>query len=283
MQPDVAHVEHDGLRIGILDWGGAGPPLVLLHPNGFCAGVFDPIAQRLRGDYRPIGIDVRGHGTSDAPADRAQCTFFHAATDVLAALDALDITDALVLGESLGGAAAILLDELRPGIVRTALLCEAIAMPPRDPEEAGRSANPMVEGALRRRVVWPDRATVVSSYGARPPLNAFEPAALEGYVHWGFRDRPDGQVELSCPPSIEARFFEGGTDPNGAPRAFAHLPSLTAPVTIVCGNGTNLPDGLFPAQAAAAGVPLHTVAGTHFFLQEDSDRAAELVRRYLPV
>ena len=50
-------VEHDGRTIGALDWGGDGPPLVLLHPNGFCAGVFDPLARLLRGEYRPIGID----------------------------------------------------------------------------------------------------------------------------------------------------------------------------------------------------------------------------------
>ena len=38
-------VEHDGLQINALDWGGDGPPLLLQHPNGFCAGFFDPVAQ----------------------------------------------------------------------------------------------------------------------------------------------------------------------------------------------------------------------------------------------
>src|SRR5207244_3088448 len=47
-EPARWSVEHDGLTIGALDWGGDGPPLVLLHPNGFCAGVFDPLARLLR-------------------------------------------------------------------------------------------------------------------------------------------------------------------------------------------------------------------------------------------
>ena len=38
---------------------------------------------------------------------------------------------------------------------------------------------------------------------------------------------------------------------------------------------------MFEAQAARAGVELLTVAGTHFFVQEDSARAAALVREHL--
>ena len=108
-----------------------------------------------------------------------------------------------------------------------------------------------------------------------------EPAALDGYVRWGFRDRPDGQVELSCRPEVEAWFFECGTRADGAPAAFDHLASLRASVTIVAADGTDLPDEMFAAQAARAGVDLITVSGTHFFVQEDSTRAAALVREHL--
>jgi pimeloyl-ACP methyl ester carboxylesterase len=288
VEPEVVHVEHDGLRIGALDWGGDGPPLLLLHPNGFCAGVFDPLAQVLHRDYRVIGIDVRGHGLSDAPEHRSDCTFTHAAGDVLAVLDAMGISEVVALGESLGGAGVVLVDELRPGTVRRALLCEAIAMAlpdgrPGAPElpGGGTGDNPMVAVARRRRAVWADRATVRESYGSRPPLDVLEPAVLAGYVRWGFRDRPDGQVELSCPPEVEAWYFEGGGDADGAPRAFAHLPSFSAPATVVCGDGSNLAVGIFRAQAEALAVPLVTVHGTHFFVQEDTERAAALVREHL--
>ena len=135
--------------------------------------------------------------------------------------------------------------------------------------------------ARRRRAVWTDRATVRESYGSRPPLSVMEPAALDGYVRWGFRDRPDGQVELACPPEVEAWFFECGTRPDGAPAAFEHLASLTAEVTIVAAARTDLPATMFAAQAERAGVELHTVEGTHFFVQEDSARAADLVRDHL--
>ena len=216
VEPELITVEHDGRTIGALDWGGNGPPLVFLHPNGFCAGVFDPLAQQVRADYRAIGVDLRGHGTSDAPTTYEDCGFVAAAGDVVAVLDALGLTDVLILGESLGGGAGILVDRQRPGLVRRLLLCEPIAMSgpgqrPGVPSLPGAEGeNHMSALARRRRAVWADRATVRESYGSRPPLDVMEPAALDGYVRWGFRDRPDGQVELSCPPEVEAWFFECG-------------------------------------------------------------------------
>jgi pimeloyl-ACP methyl ester carboxylesterase len=41
---------------------------------------------------------------------------------------------------------------------------------------------------------------------------AWTPEAREAYARWGLRERPDGQVELKCPPAVEAAVFErGGT------------------------------------------------------------------------
>ena len=271
-------VEHDGFTIGALDWGGDGPPVVLLHPNGFCAGVFEPLARALTDDHRVVGVDLRGHGTSDAPVRHEDCGFVAAAGDVVAMLDHLGLDDVAILGESLGGGTGILVDRLQPGRVRALLLCEPIAF---DGLPGPGGENPMAAMARKRRAVWADRETVLESYGSRPPMNVMEPEALRGYVQWGFRDRPDGQVELSCPPEVEAWFFECGTRPDGAPASFDHLSSLTAGVTIVCADGTDLPDGMFAAQAERAGVPLVTVPGTHFFVQEDTARAAALVREHL--
>ncbi len=274
-------VDHDGFTIGALDWGGDGPPLVLLHPNGFCAGVFDPLARVLRSDHRVVGVDLRGHGTSDAPTRFEDCGFVAAAGDVVAMLDHLGLDEVVVLGESLGGGTGILVDRLQPGRVRKLLLCEPIAMPAIGGLPGEEGENHMSAMARRRRAVWTDRPTVLESYGSRPPMNVMEPAALAGYVRWGFRDRPDGQVELSCPPEVEAWFFECGTRADGAPASFEHLASLTADVAIVCADGTDLPDGMFAAQAERAGVALVTVPGTHFFVQEDTARAAALVREHL--
>jgi pimeloyl-ACP methyl ester carboxylesterase len=274
-------VEHDGLRIVALDWGGDGPPLLLLHPNGFCAGFFDPLAQELRRDFRPVGVDVRGHGASERPADLADCTFPNATGDALAVLDALGLDDVVALGHSMGGAIAILLDERRPGIVRRALLCEAIAFPPGGMPRTSGAPNPMAGVARARRAVWPDRATVRASYGSRPPLNVLEPAALDAYVRYGFRNRDDGEVELACAPEVEARCFEAAGEPDGALHAFEHLSGFQGTAVVVAGRESNLPAEAFAAQAEAVGGPYLELDGGHFFPQEDTARAAALVREHL--
>ncbi|HEV2309207.1 MAG TPA: alpha/beta fold hydrolase, partial [Acidimicrobiia bacterium] len=101
---------------------------MLLHPNGFCAGFFDPLARRLTDQYRPIGVDLRAHGGTDVPPDPDQdYAFALLAGDVLAVLDHLGVTHWSALGESLGGGVASLVDQARPRATRRLVLCEAIA------------------------------------------------------------------------------------------------------------------------------------------------------------
>jgi pimeloyl-ACP methyl ester carboxylesterase len=279
VDPRLVTTTNDGIEIAALDWGGDGPPLLLQHPNGFCAGLFDPLAQALRDEFRCVAVDVRGHGASETPADLADCTFEHGAHDVLAVLDVLGLDEVVALGESSGGGITLIADSLRPGLVRKILLCEAIAFPPVPREVA--PGNAMATAARKRRAVWPDRAAVRASYGSRPPLGVMEPAALAAYARYGFRDRDDGTVELACAPEVEARWFECAREPEGAPLAFARLVQLEVPITIVVGSDTYLPSTRFVEQAAACNGTYVEVTGGHFFVQEDAERAAGLVRRYL--
>src|SRR5215510_724779 len=279
MEPTPVIASCDGLTISALDWGGSGPPLLLQHPTGFPAGMFDPLARALRQEYRVVAVDVRGHGGSDTPDDLLACTFVNAARDVLAVLDVLGIGEVVALGESMGGGVVALVDSLRPGIVRRALFCEAIAfeLAPSGPS----SPLLMAERARKRRAVWPDRATVLESYGSRPPLDVMEPAALAAYVRYGFVDRDDGTVELACAPEVEARWFDAAAEPDGAALAFAHLPRMEAATTVLSGSASNLGAAMFAEQALRLDAPHHEVDGTHFFVQEDTARAADAVRRHL--
>ena len=60
-----------GVSLRLLDWGGSGPLALLAHANGFCAGVWDPVALHLRRRFRVIAFDARGHGDSSKPPDSA--------------------------------------------------------------------------------------------------------------------------------------------------------------------------------------------------------------------
>jgi pimeloyl-ACP methyl ester carboxylesterase len=286
-EPRQLFVGHDGLRISALDWGGHGEPLLLLHPTGFCAGFFHPLASRLRDGYRPIGIDARGHGRTGSAPGRRGLSFAQLADDVVSVADALSIDRCVILGESLGGGVGLLVDAARPGLIRRLLLCEGIAFD--HTALAGRPPGPQLEGhdnymatiARKRRAVWPDRATVRASYASRPPLDVLEPEALDAYLRWGFVDRDDGSVELACSPDDEAATFEAAVGAASAPAAWEHLASLSCIATVLAGADSNLPTAWFAAQADRAGADLVVVAGSHFFLQEDTPRAEALVREHL--
>jgi len=283
--PRSFHVEHEALRIAALDWGGApgARAVLLLHPNGFCAGFFDPIARRLAagGAFRPIGVDLRGHGATDKPPPPDPYTYEAMAGDVGAVLDACGVDEVDVVGNSLGGGVAVHLDKLQPGRARRLLLCEPIVLPITGDSPIG-TAHPMAAAALRRKVVWPSREAMIRSYGSRPPMDRLAPEALAAYVEWGTHDREGGQVELACPPPIEAAIFAGAPALRGVNAGFEHLPHLSASAAVLCGDRSAVPRERMEEVAAAIGVPLEVVEdGGHFFLSEDTARGVALIERHL--
>ena len=60
-------VVDDNVKLEVLDWGGAGRPLVLLAELGNDAHIFDKFAPKLTATYHVYGITRRGFGASSAP------------------------------------------------------------------------------------------------------------------------------------------------------------------------------------------------------------------------
>ena len=80
---------------------GQGPPLLLLHRFGGCGAMWEPHLTRLAEHRRLIIADLPGHGRStsgDRPFSHA-----HAARDMLALLDELEIERVEAMGISSGG------------------------------------------------------------------------------------------------------------------------------------------------------------------------------------
>lgn len=90
----------DGLRFSYLDSGGKGRPLVALHAHIMEAITFAPLAARLAPEWRLIALDQRGHGHSDHAASYTRADYLQ---DLEAFFDHLDLNDAVLLGNSLGG------------------------------------------------------------------------------------------------------------------------------------------------------------------------------------
>lgn len=116
--------------LSYLDWGGAGRPAMLLHGITSSAATLWQLAPALRAaGYRPIALDMPGHGESDVSQDHAIDTIGGLAG---AALEALDLRDVLLLGHSWGGATALALASgghpARARLSRLILVDPALAM-----------------------------------------------------------------------------------------------------------------------------------------------------------
>jgi non-heme chloroperoxidase len=88
------------VRLEVLDWGGSGPPLVLLGCY-LTAPVHDEFAPKLTNQFHVYGITRRGIGASDKPA--AGYTVQRSADDVLEVLDSLNLQKSLLVGTSCAG------------------------------------------------------------------------------------------------------------------------------------------------------------------------------------
>jgi pimeloyl-ACP methyl ester carboxylesterase len=87
---------------------GDGSPLVLLHGIGMDWRVWQAVSRRLHDHFHLYLMDLRGHGESDKPAHGYSLA--HYAADVEDAIDLLGVHDATIVGSSLGGMVAVVVE-----------------------------------------------------------------------------------------------------------------------------------------------------------------------------
>ncbi len=102
----IQYVEVNGVRLRYISVG-KGQPLVLLHTLRTQLDMFQRIVPALAKRFRVYALDYPGHGYSDIPKGDYSPEFF--VTAVAGFLERLDISDAVVLGESIGGTIGLLL------------------------------------------------------------------------------------------------------------------------------------------------------------------------------
>src|SRR5262245_33086028 len=93
----------DGVRLAYDDEGN-GPPIMCLHAIGHGAGDFTRLRERFRARYRVIAVDWPGQGRSGDDALPPTAARY---ADLLGGLlDALGLDRVVLVGNSIGGAAA---------------------------------------------------------------------------------------------------------------------------------------------------------------------------------
>ena len=210
-----------------------------------------PQTRFLRARHRVVAIDLRGHGDSDAPAQRY--TIDGLADDVRWICERLGIERTVVVGHSLGGLVALELAAGRPDLVRGAGLIDSVLLAGgnRQAAVAGLVAGlrgPNADRVLRdyfRLFFGPDDDPAVCEWildqAVRTPAHVTSSIWEEASSSWD-----DAGALARCRSPL--LYLDAGTANADLERAVALNPSIMLGRTVGTGHFSQL---IAPAQVNA--------------------------------
>jgi rifampin ADP-ribosylating transferase len=225
--PYVAHGDRSGV------------PVVLLHAWGESLGSFDRLMPLLPATIHAMAMDQRGHGAADKPADGY--TLVDLADDVVAFLDAVGLTSAVLLGSSSGGYVAQQVAVRTPDRVNGLVLVGS----PR---------------SLRGRPPFADEVDRLTD----PVDRTWVKASLDWFPR--FRDIPDWYLEDRIDDGVRMPAGVWRTSLNGLCTAVppTETGTISAPTLIIWGGRDELLSG-DDQEALAAAIP-----GSHLVVYQDT-------------
>lgn len=143
-----AHVNQQNLYYE--DTGGNGPVIVFSHGLLMDSTMFAPQVEALRGTWRCITWDERGHGQTADPARCEPFSYYDSANDLAALLAHLGVQQAVLAGMSQGGYLSLRCALTHPEIVRALVLMDTQALPEEPAKMAGHEVlmKSWLEGGL---------------------------------------------------------------------------------------------------------------------------------------
>ncbi|XP_058200853.1 uncharacterized protein LOC131315681 [Rhododendron vialii] len=128
------YVEVNGLKLHVAETGTGPAAVMFLHgfPEIWYSWRHQMIAVANAG-YRAIAPDYRGYGLSDPPPEPENASLLDSVHDMVALLDALDITKVFLVGKDFGSPIAYLIALLYPKRISGVVTLGVPFMPPRPP------------------------------------------------------------------------------------------------------------------------------------------------------
>jgi len=278
----------DGVQIALHELAGesgADHPVVLFaHATGFHARAYLPVARALAPGFHSFGADLRGHGESTIEPGW-DVDWWRYGDDALAAAQQVagepGAAEGIVaFGHSMGGTALLMAARAAPALFRLLVLFEPIIIPT-DRPEGERPQSTLPAGSRRRRETFPSVDAAIDNFASKPPMQMFDPDALDAYVRYGFAaDAGTGGVRLKCDREHEARTFEQGAQH----RAWDDLPAIDVSAVVVAGVVEGLQPAFF-ARGIADRLPngryVELPELDHFAPMTHPRRVAELIADYV--
>ncbi|WP_030480512.1 alpha/beta fold hydrolase [Lentzea albidocapillata] len=201
--------------MSVVEFGGTGQGVLLLHGLMSRATAWWPVAQWLRPFGRVVGFDQRGHGRNPRRGPFRTEDFV---ADAATAIEDLDLGPAVVIGHSMGGLHAWCLAATRPDLV-SAIVVEDFA-----PDNRGRTIDEWKWLFDAWPVPFQSLGHVTSYFGAPLFAEYFEEredgwhliAEMDDLYeiagHWGTRAYWDFIDAVEC-PSLVIEAGRGGQLP----------------------------------------------------------------------
>jgi 3-oxoadipate enol-lactonase len=157
-----------------LEGTGEGIPLVFVNALGTDLRIWDGVVPHLTDRHPVLRFDNRGHGLSDCPP--TPYTIHDFSTDLLRLLDQLEITQAILVGISVGGMIALDFASSWPELVHSMVLCDTAPV-------IGTADlwNDRID-KLRERGMEFMAETILARWFA-PTFKERSPAAYQGYYN----------------------------------------------------------------------------------------------------
>lgn len=213
---------------------GEGPVVTLSHSLGCNLAMWDDQARALRGRYRVLRFDTRGHGQTSAPP--GAYSLEQMVEDLHGLLTGLGIAETHFVGLSMGGMIGQLFALKYPAMFRSLVLCDTTS---RFAADAGRiweerirtveakGMEPIVEPTLQRWFTAPFRARrrdVTDRVAAM--LRSTPPQGYNGCCHAIPKiNTTDRLREVRCPALVIVGEEDPGTTVEMARTLHAAMPS----------------------------------------------------------
>jgi pimeloyl-ACP methyl ester carboxylesterase len=252
---------------------GSGRPIVFLHTLRTQLDYFLPLVQALGQGFDMVIPDLPGHGHSSAPTVEYSAAYFTNAMEQF--LEACDLQDTVLVGESIGASIALgLAARQNPRVTRV------VALNPYDyGRRGGIRRSSLLANVVFTAMLWP----VIGSIVAHTSTTGILRRILQGGLH--------DQRALS--PEFVAELQRCGALPGHA-RAFRSLslqwkswidaravyPAIRLPVTLAYGeyDWSRQEEREANARAILAAHSLVLTGASHFSSLEQPQQVARLIR-----
>jgi 3-oxoadipate enol-lactonase len=244
-----------------LEGTGEGIPLVFVNALGTDLRIWDGVVPHLMDRHPVLRFDKRGHGLSDCPP--APYTIHDFSTDLLRLLDQLEISQAILVGISVGGMVVLDFAASWPERVHSMVLCDTA---------------PVIGTAD----LWNDRINKLREHGMEfmaeailtrwfvPTFKEKSPAAYQGYYNMLTRMPVEGYTG-TCEAIRDADLTEATRTIGARTLILCGTEDVSTPPALVRGVAELMPNAEF-----------HEIPGAgHSTCIEQPDAVAKQIERFL--